>query len=127
MKESLKKLQELSNPLKEALMKHYEPNCYHISNPKKIKYLKFYFANGYDTFSFRNDKNSKDVISVNCYAERFDIGFSVSENDLQEFVKIVENAIELLNNLKENEKQTRINEKKQELLKQLKDLEHENN
>jgi hypothetical protein len=127
MKESLKKLQELSRPLKEALMKHYEPNCYHISKPKDIEHFKFYFANGYNTFSFGNDKNSKDNISVNCYAKRFDIGFCVSENDLQEFVKIVENAIELLNNLKENEKEIRINEKRQELLKQLKDLEYESN
>ena len=123
MNKQIKRLIELSEPLKEALKKHLESNCGWVYSPLNIKDLDIYIHNGYSTFAFRYKKERTELIEVSVFCHKISLHFLSTEKYLIEFIKIVEDAIVTLNNADESLKQKRIAEKKAELLRQLKALE----
>ena len=98
MNKQIKRLIELSNPLKEALMKNFEPSCGLKYAPLGIKYLDICLWNGYQTFAFRYNKEQTVLVELSMYSNKIELHFSVTEKHLEEFIKIVEDAIVTLNN-----------------------------
>ena len=129
MNKQIERLIELSKPLKEALKKNFVPSCGWVFSPLEIQYLDIYFDNGYQTFTFRYKKEGTEliVLSIYSHSQKIALEFSATEKHLEEFIKIVEDAIVTLNNAEDSLKQNRIAEKKAELLKQLQQLEGGNN
>ena len=127
MNKQIKRLIELSEPLKMALIKHFEPNCGWVYSPLKIKDLEIYLNNGYNAFAFRYQKERIELVKLSMYSNKIELHFSATVKDLNEFINIVEDAIITLNKADESLKEKRIAEKKAELLKQLKHLEGGNN
>ena len=104
MKTQIDKLFKLAPELKEELKRHVIPNCSYIECPH-VDGLEIYFANGYDTFLF---KNSKETIVMSFYADRIDLKRTVTQKELIEFLQIVKDAIKTLKEVGETGKQKQI-------------------
>lgn len=118
MKKQIEKLFELAPIFREELTRHVAPNCHHRECPEQPE-IEIYFSNGYTTFMFRD---VEEDIEVNDYLDRINIRKGVTEKQMDDFIALVEQAILDLRDKKQTSNEVEIAKKREDLLRQLADL-----